>query len=410
VRDRSSVLASVAVILLLPACGLFRKSLGGSSASASASSRPPEAAASAAVAPLDPPSWKPLSDPSFIGLPQGCSLGRVLQRAALPAGTVRFSAPASGSDLVVAIDADGNDAVERAGVLDAEGRPSATFPWTKLSEPPAIIRSPVGFAAVRTTETQRGLRTAELWMPPGRSRPLVEGDHLEVADASCAGSRCAVLTNFAAHSASSGATLMTGDPAGSSPWKRVDFPGGDDEWTPFSIVQIDDASVFVALSGHDKIGVWQVADGRAAQAATIDTPIGAYDVVLGEAPIVIAPGESTEAECAKDGFTVKLLGPNGKAHEIDGQVPPETVVTRRLDGGFVVGWLSPTRCRTRSGQTARAFLLGRDGVPKTSTMAMTEADGFAISTHGSELDLWLARRGELVWAKATCHVPEPPAK
>jgi hypothetical protein len=138
---------------------------------------------------------------------------------------------------------------------------------------------------------------------------------------------------------------------------------------------------------------------------TIDAPLGAYDVALGESPIAIAPGEHIDAECSKDGFTVKLIAPNGKAFDIDGQVPPETVVVRRLDGGFIVGWLSPTRCRTRSKQTARAFLLGRDGAPKTSTMAMTDADGFAISTHGSELDLWLARRGELVWAKGTCRIP-----
>lgn len=309
----------------------------------------------------------------------------------------------------MAIDADANDSVERAGVLDGDGRPSATFPWTSLSAPPAMVRLPAGFAAVRTADGENGLRTEEIWLPPGRLQRLVEGDRLEVVDAACAASQCAVLSSFAARSAGPGATVMVGNATEAS-WKRIDLPGGDDDWAPFSIAHIDDASVTVALSAHDKIAVWRVANGRPANVATIDTPLGAYDVVLGQSPIVIAPGESIDEECSKDGFTVKLLGPNGKAVAIDGHVPPETVVVRRLEGGFIVGWLSPTRCRMRSRQTARAFLLGHDGAPKSSTMAITEADGFAISTHGAELDLWLARQGELVWAKGTCHMPDPAAK
>jgi len=400
----------MAIALAPPACGLFRKSSGGGSASASASSGVPETTVPAGVAPLDAPTWKPLSDPSFIGLPQGCSVGSVVRRAALPAGSVRFSAPANGSDLVLAIDSDGDDTVERAGVFDAEGRPSATFPWTTLSAPPSMVRTPAGFAAVRIAESEGGLRSAELWVPKGRSQRLVAGDHLEIVDASCSGSTCAVLTSFAAESAGPGATLMVGDPMGRSSWKRIDFPGGDDEWVPFSIADVDNTTVFVALSGQTKIGLWRVVDGTASHLATIDAPLGAYDIVLGDEPVVIAPGENIDGECTRDGFTVKLIAPNGKALEIDGHVPPETVVVRRLDGGFIVGWLSPTRCLTRSRQTARAFLLGRDGAPKTSTMAMTEADGFAISTHGSELDLWLAREGELVWAKGTCRIPGPSAR
>ncbi len=408
-RARPFVFASLAFALAVPACGLFRKSNGGGSASASASARTPELAASAGVLPLGAPSWSPVADSSFLGLPQGCSLGRVVRRSALPAGAVRFSAPASGSDLIMAIDADANDAVERAGVLDGDGRPSATFPWTTLSSPPAMVRLPAGFAAVRAADGEGGLRTAEFWLPPGRLQRLVDGDRLDVVDAACAASRCAVLSTFAARSAGPGATVMIGDVTGTS-WKRADIPSADDDWSPFSIAHIDDASVTVALTADKKIAVWRVANEQAALVATIDTPFGAYDVVLGQNPIVIAPGESIDEECTKDGFALKLLGPNGKALELDGQVPPETVVVRRLEGGFVVGWLSPTRCRNRSRQTARAFLLGHEGAPKSSTMAIAEADGFAISTHGSDLDLWLARQGELVWAKGTCRIPEPPAK
>jgi hypothetical protein len=307
----------------------------------------------------------------------------------------------------MAIDTDGNDTVERAGVLDAEGRPSAVFPWTNLNAPPALLRSPAGIVAARLADSARGLQRVELWSPPGQQKHLVEGDHLEVVDAACSGSTCAVLTNFAAQAAGPGATLMVGNPTGASAWKRIDFPGGENDWVPFSIASMENATIVVALVGDDKVGLWRVAEGPPTHTATIEAPLGAYDVVLGEGPIVIAPGESIDGECSKDGFTLKLISPTGKTFEVDGQVPPETVVVRRLDGGFIVGWLSPTRCHGRSQQTARAFLLGRDGAPKTSTMAIADADGFAFSTKGSDLDLWLARRGELVWAKGTCRIPEP---
>lgn len=311
----------------------------------------------------------------------------------------------------MAVDADGNDSVERAGVLDAEGRTSAAFPWATLSAPPIMLRSTSGLMAVRTTVSSGGLRSAVVGMSTGPFHAFVEGDQLEVVDAVCRGSTCAVLTTFAAKSAGPGATLMMGDPlAAASTWKRIDLPAGDEEWAPFSILDFEAGAVVVALSARDKIGIWRVEAGQTAHVGTIEAPLGVYDVALGESPVAIAPGESIDTECAKDGFVVKLLGANGKALDIDAQVPPETVVVRRIDGGFIVGWLGPTRCRTRNRQTARAFLLGRDGAPKSSTMAMTEADGFAISTHGADVDLWLARQGELVWAKGTCRIPEPVAK
>jgi hypothetical protein len=404
---RTPLFLATCFVLLFPACGLFRKSSGSGPAS-SASPRALEVpSAPGSVAPLTGPVWKPLSDASFIGLPQGCKLGRDAREAPMPQGAVRFTAPAEGSELVMAVDGDGNDTVEQAGILDGNGRPSASFPWTVLGNPPVALRTSTGIIAARTQESGGGLRSLVFVTPAGQLPTILEGDQLEIADALCNGSTCAVLTNFAAKSAVPGATLMIGSPSGaSSAWKRVDFPAGENEWSAFSIVNIDDASILVALSGHEKIGVWRVAEGRSTEVGTMNAPFGAYDVVLGDVPVAVVAGENIDAECAKDGFAVKLVTSNGKPSEIDAHVPPEAVVVRRLAGGFIVGWLSPTRCRLRSRQTARAFLLGRDGVPRTSTMAMTEADGFAMSTHGADLDLWLVHEGKVVWAKGTCRIPE----
>jgi hypothetical protein len=358
------------------------------------------------VAPLEIPKWNSVEDSTFIGLPQGCALGKLVRKTALSSGTVRFVAPPGGSELFMAVDTDGNDVVERAGILDAEGRAGAAFPWNALGAPPGLGRQASGFFAVRAEELHNGRRRALLWRPPDRAQVLVEGDHLDVADTSCTGSKCAVLTTLASASAAAGATLLVGDPAQpTSTWRHTDFSGGDSSLAPFSIVSVGGDAVMVALTEKGAIEVFRAEKDQPTHVGTIPTPLGAYDVLAADVPIAVAPGESIDAECNKDGFTVKLLGTDGRSFDVDGQVPPETVVARRLDGGFIVGWLSPTRCRVRSKQMVRAFLFRTDGSPATSTMAVTEAEGFAMSTHGSELDLWLARRNELIWAKATCLVP-----
>src|SRR5436190_293573 len=204
-------------------CTLFRKSGAAASTSGAVVGNAPSESASAPVfAPLlETPSWKSLGDPSFIGLPQGCVLGTALRKTAMPAGTMRFFAPPNGSELAVAIDTDGNESVERAGILDADGRTGAAVPWTALGSPPVLARTTTRFATVVAEDARDGRRKAVLTTASGHTRTLVEGDHLDVADAACDGSTCAVLTSFASTNAGPGATLLVGDPANErSVWKR----------------------------------------------------------------------------------------------------------------------------------------------------------------------------------------------
>jgi hypothetical protein len=88
-------------------------------------------------------------------------------------------------------------------------------------------------------------------------------------------------------------------------------------------------------------------------------------------------------------------------------VPPSQVITRKVPGGFVVAWLAPVSCRHDGQSIVRAFLVDEKGVPSSSTMAVADADGFALSTDGDEVDVWLSRRGELVWVRAACKASSP---
>jgi hypothetical protein len=350
--------------------------------------------------------WEPYGDVGSLGVPAGCKLETAVRRATLPAGTVRFVAPAGGSsELLLAVDRDGDGAVDQDGVIDAAGRVAHPLPWTTLDSPPIVSKGATGFLAFDTEDTGRGVRRSVMWRDPGRIEPLIEGERLDVVDASCDASTCAVLTTFASASAGPGATVLVGDPhAPASSWRRTDIPGAGTAWAPFSVVRVHEGVAWVALTAPGALSVFRVEQGRAASLGRIDAPFGAYDVVLGDSPIAVAPGESIDDPCKKDGFPVRLLRPSQDPLEIDGQVPPTSVLTRPLSTGFLVAWLSPVSCRHDGRNLVRAFLVAPDGTPASSTMAVSDAQGVALATHGDSIDLWLAVGHDLVWVKATCRI------
>jgi hypothetical protein len=192
-------------------------------------------------------------------------------------------------------------------------------------------------------------------------------------------------------------------------WKRVDVPAGDKPLQPLSIVRLRGDSVVVAMTGSASIATFQITGDRVTPLAQMAAEFGAYEVVLGDTPIAVAPGESVEGACQKDGFPIRLAVPGSKPAEIDGQVPPASVLTRPLAEGFLVAWLSPVSCRHEAREFVRAFLVGKDGKPRSSTMAVGDADGFALGSDGNAVTLWLAIGPDLVWLDAHCDASAPPA-
>lgn len=368
---------------------------------------------------LGPLRWGPVRDLGAIGVPNGCTIVPPVQRAPLPKGGVRFVAPPGGaSELLVAVDENGDGTVDADGVLDASGQPTVSLPWKKLDAPPIVAKSAAGWLSFDTEDLGGGKRRATVWREPGRLEPLVEGDRLEVVDAGCDGATCAVLTTRPSTSAGPGATVFIGKATlPVSSWTRVDLPAEEHAWAPFSVIRVQDGVVWVSLEAEGYVSAWRIDKGRAESVGRIDAPFGVYDVVLeaplgvGSGPVVVAPGESIEHDCTKDGFAVHLLGMDGKKLEVDGNVPPSSVVTRPLQSGFVVGWLAPVSCKQPKHQAVRAFLVSSSGEPASSTMAVGDASGFALATAGNAVDLWLATTDDLVWLKARCApvAPKPAA-
>lgn len=358
---------------------------------------------------LPAPLWKPLADPGAIGMPSGCTIQGPIRRTPLPAGKTRFFAP-PGNELVMGTDDDGDGQVDQDVVLDTAGVPSVSLPWGSLDAPPMLAKTKDGYFALAVESAGGGLEQAVVWREPGRLELVAGGEKLEAVDARCEGGTCALLLTRAAKTAGPGATLLVGhEGADVKSWTRTDLPGEEKGFSPFSIVAIRGTAATVAMAAGPVYALWRVEAGKAQSQGTITTPFGAYDVALGEVPFAVSPGRAITEPCTVDGFSVRLIAEGGKTAEVDGQVPPSQVITRRTAGGFVVGWLAPVSCRHEGKSVVRAFLVDEKGVPTSSTMAVADADGFAIGTDGERLDLWLSRHGELVWVRATCRASTTPA-
>ncbi|HEX7669932.1 MAG TPA: hypothetical protein VF395_10125 [Polyangiaceae bacterium] len=411
-RRRWARLALAALGFSLCAC--HRRDRSGSPAPSSTQARAP---ASGSVPgfpvplPLAQMRWETYENVGSLGIPAGCNLEMPVRRARLPKGTARYFAPPGGTlELLLGIDEDGDGSVDRDGVIGGAGIVGRPLPWTKLDAPPIVAEGATGFLAFDAEDTGLGARRGVLWRDPGLTEALIDGDRLDIVDASCDGTTCVVLTTLASASAGPGATLLVGDPhTPASSWTRTDLPGGDLGLSPFSVVRVENGVAWVALAASNAVEVFRVEKGRAESQGRLDAPFGAYDVVVGDAaskgmPIGVAPGESIEERCKKDGFPIRLLRTKGNPVEIDGQVPPTSVLTRPLSTGFFVAWLSPISCKHEARELVRAFLVNADGTPASSAMAVSDAQGFALATHGDSVSLWLTVGQDLIWVNATCRV------
>ncbi len=353
---------------------------------------------------LGAPIWSSENHARGLGLPKGCRLELPVRHSALPGPGVRFFAATHGADeLVMATTVDGSR-VEKSGIVNLETRQVVDFPWKKIETPPAADRAASGWVAAWDV-ARKNQRTAEVWTSGHGTRVALVGDQLSVADLQC-DEKCALLTTYARPTIAPGATLLIGAPgAALSDWKRVDIEADPDEpWRPIEVVSIDD-SVWVALSSESKLSLWKVGDA-AKLVKELDTPHGVLDIVASpRGPVVILPGRPLD-ECTSNDFPIEVRTLENEKFVSHGQANPDAALARPLDGGAIVAWVSPESCRTRSRSLVHALLLDERGRPSSSVMAVAFAEGFAMATRGTRLDLWLRTESALTWMQADC-APAP---
>lgn len=338
------------------------------------------------------PGFAPLPSPQGYGLPTGCRFEGDVKRARLPEGRTRFVAAREHLEALALAHEKGAGVVEPGAVHEV--------PWGDLDAPPLLDRGSRSWIAAWAEPTAAGTRRALLWRGGKRSEALAEGDELALADVACRGDDCVVLGSLVRAAAAPGASWIAGKAdAPASSWKRIDLDlGGDQPWRPLAIA----SPTWAALASDREVALFEVGADRAERRQRVDAPHGAYDATFAGEPLVIAPGDRTDRPCGAEEFPIVVLTASGKRHELRTPAPPESVIARPLAGGALVAWVAPVSCQHLERRVVYVTLLNRSGAPASSPMAVADATGFALATHGDALSLWLLSGRDLSWVRARC--------
>jgi hypothetical protein len=357
---------------------------------------------------LDAPAFVEVSDTKGLGVPPGCHLAGAVRRATFGPERLRFVAPRRelGSLALAEGAGDSGKSTERAALLNARDGTVTDVPWAELDAPPLFDKAASGWVAAWAISADSEMR-ALLWRGGSEADVLVQGYDVDVADVSCRGDDCLVLTSLARTTAAPGASVLSGNAKSpASSFTRVDIEPGDDEpWEPLTLADADGAR-FVSLSSGRHAALYRLDAGRAERLGTIDAPHGAWEAVATPEPVVVMPGADVGGPCGSEAFPIVIQGAKGERHEIRTPAPPESVIARPLGKGALLAWVAPVSCALLQRRIVYVALLGPGGAPKSSPMAMGDATGFSLSVAGSRASLWLLQDRDLTWMDLECEVPK----
>lgn len=391
------------VALLLPAC---QRCSGQGAAADAGDARAAEPFAVGTPPKLAPPALSALDSPRGYGLPSGCRFEGKVQKATLPEGRTRFVAARSTLGALALAHAGGDAAAAaQAGFFELATGAMSEAPWAELDAPPLFDRARSGWLAAWVGASVSGTRRVLLWRGGTHAEQLAEGDQLELADLACASDDCVVLSDLVRGAAAPGASWLSGKASTAAPdWKRVDLDlGGDEPWLPLGIAALAEGGAgWAALSSGKHVALFRVQGERAEKKHVLDAPFGAYDTSFAGEPLVIAPGDRVDRPCGAEEFPVLVLGASGGRHVLRTPAPPESVIARPLARGALVAWVAPVSCQHLERRVVYLTRLDAQGAPASSPMAVGDANGFALSTRGDELALWLISGRELSLVRGSC--------
>jgi hypothetical protein len=155
----------------------------------------------------------------------------------------------------------------------------------------------------------------------------------------------------------------------------------------------------VAVSAPNGIDVWQIDDGKPTQSTHFDVEHEAYAILFGDEALALVRASPPSDECGETKLSVLR---RGGAWSFETPTPPETLLVRPISSGFFVAWIGPRSCALASHPMAYGLLLDRTGRARGAPMAMADATGFSLSSHGDTVDLFMSTRQGIVWAAAEC--------
>lgn len=407
--NRSSALVALMLAALAgPGCSSCEKE-----------SRPDPAATAASleIAPgrLEPPwAWKP-ADPRYTAMPPGCRPLASPLRIDRPTQELAFFAsPGDVGTLAVATgDPDPQTVTVTRGLVSLSTESPGKVrdvPWLHVASPPVMASSAKGWIAVIPERTSFGPNIkAWLWREEGKLDVLAEGDRLTIVDARCDGDRCLILTTHAGEVAAPGASLWVGDAAGpSDAYERTDILAGQvpDGAAPSSIAHWDAShrTAVVIFDGPKEVLFVRVAgkviqeSGKVAHGASLLGGTTTRDANVA----VMTRGEPDDEGCVAGGAQVEVAVPGKEPVLIPAPVPPASGYALGVGTGAIVTWIAPLNCKAPKRKLVYGVLLGADGRPTSSTMALGDADGHAVTTKGNEVHVWLRDPKGVTWLRAEC--------
>lgn len=402
-------------MLLLPWL-LSTVALSGCSSCGKDSRQGPEAATqSLEIAPgsLEPAwTWKQ-APAGNVAVPAGCRLVSAPHRHLRDTRDLFFFA-AEGDTTTLAVasgDRDPGEVTRSRGLITLGiESPGAVrdLPWLHLLDPPVMASSSKGWIAlIEEPDAFTSKVRVWMWREGGRLDVLAEGDRLAAVDARCEGDRCVVLTTRVAEVATAGATLWKGDPSQpSSAWTRSDVTADKvaSGSTPVGIARWGDDSALLAFDGQKQVAFVRVRGDGVVDEGKVDRGVVLLDVVgTRDAKVaVMTRGEPDEQGCVAEGAQVELAAVGHPPTRLPSSVPPSSGYARRLGAGAFVTWAVPVNCRIPERKVVYGLLMGPDGSPISTTMALGNADGHAVATRGDEVHVWLSDATGVTWVRAKC--------
>lgn len=376
---------------------------------------PPGASFEVAPGRLQAPwSWTP-TDAREVAVPAGCKLTGPPHRHLRDTRNLFFLASAGdpGTLAVASGDPSPGHVTDFRGLVglgtDAPGS-VRDVPWLHLLDPPIMASSAKGWIALLSEHDGLGpSNRVWLWREGGHLDLLAEGDRLAPVDARCDASGCVVLTTHAGQVATRGATAWVGDPgAPISGWTRVEIPAEhvEEGAVALGVAQWDVASrsVLVVFEDPEHVAFVRATAATVKGEGKIDRGHVVLDfLAMRDGPMVVMTrGEPDANGCVAAGAQVEIAMPGRPPHTLPTPVPPSSGYVRVLNKGAFMTWAAPMHCRVPERKVVYGVLLRADGAPASSTMALGNADGHAVTTRGDEVHVWLSDSQGVTWIRAKC--------
>ncbi len=398
---------------------------------APADAAPPEPAEVHHIEVLPPPTaWKfdlVRLGPTVPGtaLPQGCRMREPLVRAKVRPSTKFVAAPSALATLLIA-DADTSETPPRlVGVAAMQLDPAGTstnavaVPWLDAAAMPRLSRAKSGAWLAAYAEAAEDKLSQVFVFQNGGATPIGTGEKFDALDMNCDDERCLLLTTRLGRVYAAGADVWMGksdEPATS--WRKVEIvpAAGESDARPSCIARMNvaltdgDAAArrgpVVALLEGSELVFWGVPDAESPhEIGRVSAPHGIVDATVLGRPVAFTYGAPVDEEgCARQGGIMHFSRVGAPDVEVRAHAPATYGALRPLARGGLAAYIAPVGCGATR-KVVYAVVLDDEGAPISAPMPVSDAASFAIATQGENVDLWIQRDEEVVWARATCSAP-----